>query len=465
MTTFDLRANKYKFFAVGAIGTFMGTLNGSILNVALPTITRYFGVTVDLVAWVVLAYSLTLVSLMMVFGAWANRKGYAFAYKFGYIFFLAGSVVCSMGWSIYVLIFGRVLQGIGASMLQAIGPGMVTRVFPANERGKGIGMMTMMVASGLMTGPVIGGLLLDLWSWQLIFIINILVGIFGLLFTFKYFKALKTPESEGKMKLAGVISLSVSLLSFMFGIYQVKEFGLSDIRVISAGVVAILTFMIFIKLETNPQKALINLAIFKNRVFSSSVAAMLTLYASMAGVLILIPFYLEQVKHLPPREVGLYLIILPVLMFICAPLSGRLSDKIGYRLLTITGILVHLVGLYFLSRLTEVSTSLYIVLCLVAVGFGNGIFSSPNSSALMGSVDESKRSIASGILGTTRNIGMALGISLATVLFSYYQSQANGQETNSLVFIYSFQKVIMFAIIVAGLGLPFCLIRGNRVGR
>ena len=91
MTTFDIRAHKYKFFTVGAIGTFMGTLNGSILNVALPTITRYFDVTVDLVAWVVLAYSLTLVSLMMVFGAWANRKGYAFAYKFGYIFFLAGS--------------------------------------------------------------------------------------------------------------------------------------------------------------------------------------------------------------------------------------------------------------------------------------------------------------------------------------------------------------------------------------
>ena len=123
MTEDVVRANKYKFFTVGAIGTFMGTLNGSILNVALPTIAGAFNVGVDVVAWVVLAYSLALVSLMMVFGAWAGRRGYAAAYKFGYALFLAGSVICIFSWSIYALILGRVIQAVGAAMFQAVGRG------------------------------------------------------------------------------------------------------------------------------------------------------------------------------------------------------------------------------------------------------------------------------------------------------------------------------------------------------
>ena len=148
-----IQQNRYKFFTVGAIGTFMGTLNGSILNVALPTIADDLQCTVDVVAWVVLSYTLTLVSLLLIFGAWTERKGYDFAYKFGFSFFIVGSLLCIMSWSIYSLVFGRVIQAIGASMFQAVGTGMVTEVFPERERGKGIGMMVMMVSAGLMMGP------------------------------------------------------------------------------------------------------------------------------------------------------------------------------------------------------------------------------------------------------------------------------------------------------------------------
>ncbi len=461
MTEDVVRANKYKFFTVGAIGTFMGTLNGSILNVALPTIAGAFNVGVDVVAWVVLAYSLALVSLMMVFGAWAGRRGYAAAYKFGYALFLAGSVICIFSWSIYALILGRVIQAVGAAMFQAVGTGMVTQVFPEKERGKGIGMMVMMVATGLMTGPVLGGLLLDIWPWQSIFVINIPVSLFGLWFAFKYFKMLKPEGQDGRMKIAGAMALSLGLASMMLALSLLSDYPLSDVRVWGLGLLALLAFLAFHRYETRPQSSLIGLDIFNNRVFSSSLAAMLTLFASMSGVLILVPFYLEHMKHLRPREVGFYLIILPVLMFICAPLAGRLSDRIGYRFLTVFGVLANATGLFMLTWLEADSSAWYLIFSLVVMGVGCGVFNTPNSSALMGSVRKDQRAIASGILSTTRVIGMAVGISVATALFAYFQQYYESLGQSSGVFMASYHNVIFISVIIALLGLPFCLLRGR----
>lgn len=168
--------NKYKLFAVGAIGTFMATLDGSILNVALPTISSELAVSVDTVAWVVLSYSLTLISLMIVFGVWAGIRGFGFAYKFGYMFFIAGSLICAASGTIYLLVIGRVVQAIGTAMFVSIGPGMVTQIFPREERGKGIGMIVMMVSAGFMLGPPVGGLLLQYFHWPSVFLINIPIG-------------------------------------------------------------------------------------------------------------------------------------------------------------------------------------------------------------------------------------------------------------------------------------------------
>ncbi|PWB70225.1 MFS transporter, partial [candidate division GN15 bacterium] len=169
MTDQSIQLHKYKLFTAGAIGTFMSTLDGSILNVALPTISESLHASVGLVAWVVLSYALTLIALMLVFGAWTEAKGYAFAYKFGYYFFMVGSLMCALSNSVYLLIIARVVEAVGTAMFAAVGPGMVARVFPDNERGKGMGLMLMMVAAGFMVGPPLGGLILAVFPWQAIF--------------------------------------------------------------------------------------------------------------------------------------------------------------------------------------------------------------------------------------------------------------------------------------------------------
>lgn len=454
-----IQANRYKFFTVGATGTFMATLDGSIVNVALPTIASDLHCTVDVVAWVVLAYYLTLISLLMIFGAWTERKGYDFAYKFGYSFFIIGSILCVMSGSIYSLVFGRIIQAIGTSMFQAVGTGMVTEVFPEKERGKGIGMMVMMVSAGLMAGPSLGGLLLGFFPWQSIFVINIPIGLVGLGLTFKYFRLLPRRDGRRKLRLAGALAVSVALFSWVFGLSLVGDYSLDDVRVWGMFLISVAALLTFFKFESKPENSLIGLDLFKNRQFSTALTAAVLMFIAMAGVMILIPFYLERIKLFEPKMVGLYLIIFPVLMFVLAPLAGRLSDKIGSRVLTSFGMITLACGLYLFSHVGTDTSNSYLVLSIVVMGCGVSIFNTPNSSALMGSVTRGQRAITSGIVSTSRNIGMATGVALGTALFAYFQTRNAGLGDDSLIFIDSYHKVIYASIVITLLALPFCLVR------
>ncbi|RME22861.1 MAG: MFS transporter, partial [Candidatus Zixiibacteriota bacterium] len=424
MTATPLPAHRYKLFTVAAIGTFMATLDGSIVNVALPTIADALHASVDLVAWVVLAYSLTLIALMLVFGSWVQHRGYYFGYRFGYTFFLLGSLACSLAPNIYALIAGRVLQATGTAMFAAIGPGMITTIFPAEERGKGLGLMVMMVSAGFMTGPPLGGFMLGIWPWSSIFLINLPVGVIGLWMVRRYFATFEQETREGKPRLLAASAMSLSLLAAVFAVKMINRWSLSDWRVWTLAAFSLVMLIVFLKLEANPDTAMIGLGIFKNRRFTIAISAQQAHFVSVAAVLILLPFYLERVQGLVPRQVGLYLVILPVLMLIIAPLAGRLSDRIGYRFLTSAGMATMGVGVYLFTHFGAHTSMSYVVFSLFVLGCGVGMFSTPNSSALMGSVTEAQRAVTSSILATNRNIGQSMGVALSTAVFSYFKLRA-----------------------------------------
>ncbi len=455
--------NKYKLFTVGALGTFMATLDGSILNVALPTISDYLHVSVNVVAWVVLAYSLTLISLMLAFGAWAGQRGYSFAYRFGFILFILGSTSCALSHTIYQLIAARIIQATGTAMFAAIGPGMITTIFPANERGKGMGLIVMMVSAGFMIGPPLGGFLLAFWPWQSIFLINIPIGFVGLYMTYRYFGLMPVPTAHRKIPLKGAASISTALVLGTLTLTLLNDYSVSDYRVWGTATISLVAALFFLKFESNARTAMIGLDIFRNRQFTTAIGAMVFMFIATSGVLLLIPFYLQEIKLFVPRQVGMFLIILPIMMFIMAPLSGKFSDKIGYRLLTSAGVLILAAGLFMLAGLQVESTSGYIIAALVVVGAGVGLFSTPNSSALMGSVTEGQRAVTSGILGTTRNIGMSVGVALCTSLFSYFRSQHAQQFSKNEAFILSYHQVIYIAAAFAFISLIFCLTRQNKL--
>lgn len=461
MTDDGFRQHKYKLFTVGAIGTFMATLDGSILNVALPTISTYLRVPVDIVAWVVLSYSLTLISLMLIFGVWIDKKGYFFGYRFGYFFFIAGSLICAVSPNLEVLVTGRIIQGIGTAMFSAIGPGMVTTVFGEKERGKGIGMMVMMVSAGFMVGPPLGGFLLGLFSWHSIFIINIPIGLFGLYMTYRYISLIPLTEKIRKIKVRGAVMISVSLVSLTVMLSFINDYALTDIRIWGIGVLSLVTFVLFLKYEAKPDTAMIGLHIFQNRQFTSAILAMLFMFISLSGISIMIPFYLEHILGYQPNQVGLFLIILPIMMFIFAPLSGKYSDKIGFRFLTIVGVIFQIVGLYLMIYYGTSTEAWYIVITFALLGIGNGIFNTPNSSALMGSVTEEYRAVTSSILGTTRNIGMSIGVALATTVFAFSQNRYADLGGENEIFIASLKPVVWMSIGIASVCLVVSAIRGK----
>ncbi len=439
----------------------MATFDGSVVNVALPTIAEHFSASVDLAAWVSLSYSLTLVALIMVFGAWTESKGYALAYKLGYSFFIIGSVMCSLSWSIYALILSRVVQAAGTAMFAAVGIGLVSEIFPEKERGKGIGMIVMTVSAGFIIGPIAGGLLLSAFNWQSIFLINIPIGLVGLYMTFVYFKVLPPHRSERPMRWAGSLSVSLALVTAIFALGLLKDYPITDYRIWGLGLVSLLSLVLFVKFESRKETALIGFDIFKNRQFTSSILAMLTAFSSVSGIMLLIPFYLERVKHLEPKQVAFYLMLIPVTMFIFSPLAGKLSDKIGFRFLSTLGVLILSSGLYLMSRIGMNSSTAFVATGLGIIGTGFGVFSTPNSSALMGSVTKGQRAITSGILSTTRNMGISIGVAISTALFAYFNQKYSMLGSEAESFVASFHNVIVISTVLSLLGLPFCLVRGN----
>lgn len=439
----------------------MGTLDGSILNVALPTIAADLNCRIDQVAWVVMAYSATLVALMMVFGAWVQRRGYPFAYKFGYAAFLAGSVICVLSSDINMLIAGRVVQAVGAAMFQAVGIGLVTEVFPPEERGKGIGTMTMMVSAGLMAGPPIGGFLLQYFPWQSIFVINLPIGILALVLCQLFFRRFPEPTSTAKMHLAGAAALATALLTAMLGLSFIDEYPLMSLQVGGSWMLMIVATAMFIRWEAQPQRALIGLDIFHNAEFSLRLVASLLMFIGLAGSLILLPFFLQDVKGLSPQTMGLYLMILPVTMFLTSRLAGRLSDQFGYRILTTVGLLLVSVGFSLFQWFELATQPWYIASSLALIGFGIGLFGTPNNSAVMGSIAPQQRATASGIVSTTRNLGMAIGIAVATGLFAFLQNRipiSDGVEA----FLTPFHQVALLSIAAAFAGAVISLTRRNR---
>ncbi len=303
------KAQKLKLFSVGALGTFMATFEGSIVNVALPGMTADLGVSIDAVAWVVMAYSVTLISLMLVFGAWVQRVGYGTAYKSGYLLFVIGSIICSFSSDLPMLLVGRIVQATGTAMFAAVGPAMISDIFPANERGKGIGMMVMTVALGFMVGPPTGGFLLSIWDWTSVFIVGIPIGVVGFILAAYFFKDYRHKKSNKPLPLASASVMSAALVALTFGLSSIGDKPLTDVVIWGNGLAGFCLLGLFLMLERKPEKALIGLAIFKNRNFVTAVLAQQSHFIAFAGVMILLPFYLEHIRGLKPQEVGFYLIL------------------------------------------------------------------------------------------------------------------------------------------------------------
>ena len=215
----DFSRYKHKSLIITGLGTFMGTLDASIINVSLPTISRELETTVSMVGWVVLSYAIALFSLLMIFGALSEKKGYQFSYKYGYLIFMIGSVLCGFSVNIYMLIISRIIQGIGAALLVSVGPALITHSFPDSERGRGLSIIAMVVSVGLMLGPPLGGLIIGMAGWRWIFFVNVPVSLLGVYFTIRFIGDFPISDPGKKISIPGAGSLSLGLLLIPLFLY------------------------------------------------------------------------------------------------------------------------------------------------------------------------------------------------------------------------------------------------------
>jgi EmrB/QacA subfamily drug resistance transporter len=402
--------------AVG-MGIFLATIDGSIINIALPTLVAELHTEFAIVQWVILAYLLTIISLMLGVGSFSDIFGKKKIYTAGFIVFTLGSALCGLATSIQALIGFRIVQALGASMVFALGMAIAIEAFPEKERGFAIGMTGAIVSVGLAIGPTIGGLILQNLTWNWIFWVNLPVGIIGTFMVIRYVPLTKTQKSQ-KFDFLGAITLSAALLAFMISLTlgQINGFGSASVFVLAG--LFVIFFIGFLLIEIKVERPVIGLDLFKIRYFSVSILTGFISFLCLAGTVLLVPFYAENILNFDPQRTGLLMVTLPVALGIMSPLSGVLSDRFGSRLISIIGLGIMALGFLSLSSLNnETSVPGFIVRSLL-LGVGIGIFQSANYSAIMGSGPRQRLGAISGLVSVMRSLGQATGIAVIGALWA-----------------------------------------------
>ena len=395
----------------------MTALDTSVVNTILPLISRTFNSGVADVEWVVTIYLLLLSGLLLSFGRLGDLRGHKAIYLSGFGVFVVSSMLCGLARSVGGLVVFRAAQALGAAMLSANSPAILTKNFPPAQRGRALGLQATMTYLGLMVGPSLGGWLATKWGWPLVFYINVPVGLAAFLLSWRAIPNDAVNNPAEKFDLLGAGLFLAGLSTLLLGLNQGHNWGWGSPPILALLLGAVFLLGWFLWVEGMAQSPMLDLSLFKHPVFTLTAASAVLNYIGVYSVIFLMPFYLIRGLGLTPAQAGLILTAQPVIMAIVAPISGTLSDRVGTRLPAILGMTILSIGLLLLSRLDSDSSRSLIMASLGVVGLGTGMFISPNNSALMGSASRTRQGIASGILATARNFGMVLGVGLAGAKF------------------------------------------------
>lgn len=422
-----VQKNRWWILVSVAMFTFMSTLDASIVNIALPTISKDMNVPMNQSEWIVSIYLMVVCSCLLLFGKIGDSLGKIKVYRIGTIIFTIGSLLCGFNQSLSFLLFARIVQGIGSSMTMATNSGIITEVFPFKERGRALGSIGAFVSLGSIAGPGIGGLILSQFSWPYIFWINVPIGILTILIGEKFLPKDLT-KSGKKVDLLGFSLFAIFIMTFFGSIFIGQEIGFNATLSILLFGFALLSFIIFILVEKRVSMPLITFSIFKNNVFTMSLLTAVLIFSSNFFVNVVIPFYLQNARGLPASKAGLLMMVFPLLMVVGSPVSGFLTDKIGTKLLTFSGLILLSITSLMYMFLNQGTPLWYYILATGIMGLGNALFQSPNNTTVMSSVSKENLGVAGSMNSFARNLGMVLGIALATTILYNAMSVFYGQR-------------------------------------
>ena len=466
-TYFSAASKRVVVLIIASIAAFMGPLDGSIVNVALPSIARSLNAELSYLILVPTIYLIVLASLQTTFGRLADAKGRIKVFNIGVGVFTAASLLAGLSQDILQLIFFRVIQGVGAAIMGATATALVAEAYPPSRRGAAIGVNTMAVYAGLILGPVLGGFLVQIFGWRSIFLVNIPIGFVTLFLSAYCLRGSSLKAIRRGFDLIGSMTLTLFLTTLLLILSQ-GGFQFTATQLATLFALCVVSLSAFIYTERRVSEPLMDLSLFtSNRLFAAGNLTALLNYSTTAGTVLLISIHLQFILGFSPSEAGLILLTQPLVMIVIAPLAGWLSDHIDARVLSSIGMMIRTAGLLLLAFYSEALNRSFIIVPLLILGLGNGLFSSPNTNSILSSVPKEKYGLASGILSTIRTMGQSIGIAIMGSLVSIAMPPGAfarlSEEVIELAafFMSGVRTSFLVASILSGLGIFTSLARGS----
>ena len=413
---------KWWAYAAVAIGMFLTVMDQSGVNIALPRIADHFSADIPTVQWITLGYVLSTSALLMPVGRLSDMVGRKRVYVLGAVIFIGAAALGGSAQMFPMLIVAKVIQGIGSAGIQANGMAMIVEVFPERERGKALGLYMTVIGTGSISGPIVGGLLVSGLGWRSVFFASVPVGLIALTSAVAVLRG-GAPSGRGGLRRPsfdwiGAALSSAALIIFLLAMTTAHRLGWSSPPVAGGFAISLVLVAAFLWWEVRASDPMLDLNFFRSRVFSMGVSARFLSFLGGSAVFFLMPFYLVQGLGYSPSKAGLMMVPGSICMALVGPLSGRLSDKLGTRWPTVIGMALSASAMFTFSRLTVDSPPLHVIIGMVLSGSGMGTFSSPNSSAIMSSLDRDRFGIASAFLNLTRTSANVMGIAVATTIIT-----------------------------------------------
>jgi EmrB/QacA subfamily drug resistance transporter len=467
--------DNYKWWVLFTVslGAISVSLDSSVLIVCLPVFAKVFHTDSAVIGWVNIAYLTTSQSLGLILGKIGDAKGRKRVYMTGLAFYTVGILACAVAQGPMQLIIARAVQGVGAATGWTLTMAIAVAVFPAEERGKALGILAGAYSVGLVVGPVVGGLILDALGWRAVFWTRAPIALAALLLAWTIIKEQKSAISCFRLDVAGAAMLFGFLSSLMFFLNYAGLLGITRPSVLALGATSTAFLIAFLFIEMTCEQPIIDLDLFRKRLFTAAVFSGGLQTASTGAAIFLIPFYLSAALGYSSSAVGLFIALLATPLLVVSPISGKLSDRIGSRFLAALGISVLLVAFFGLSHLGINPAYWQLTVAVGLVGTGMAIFQPPNNSAVIGSVSREDLGTASAVVSTVRNIGSSTAIALGSAAFSSHQAYHVGRLTHlrggldspalikKLAAAASFHDTLTIALVAGTAAFVMSLIRGR----
>lgn len=446
-------SKKWMIFSVTANGTFMSTLSAGIVNIALPTMSGEFGVSLENIQLVVSMYLLVLTCFLPVFGKLSDLYSRKWMYLGGFIVFGVGALLGAVSGSLGMMLFARAVQGLGSSAMMATSQALIAQVFHGASRGKAFGAIGAVVASGTLAGPAVGGVLIQTWGWPSVFWVCIPVCILGVwrgIYLIPRFKAVK----QMKMDYVGALFYTITSFAFLYALNTASANGWTSPKILGGFALSVIFFVLFLQREKTSKNPFIGLSIFKIPAISYGCAVAVLGFTSLFTNSVLLPFYLTDIMGMDPIKIGMLILPFPVTLAVASAVSGALCARWPARIITTAGFVFLLVSTLMFAFIGDNPSISYIVLAQLIMGAGSGTFQVPNNNTVISAAPKEKLGVVASVNALARNVGMIMGIALSVAVFALLQQHFLTLELSAKdAFIGGYKWALMFG--------AFCAVAGG----